>query len=95
MTLLIAPGAVLRLIGGADEGRDPRRVMRVLGARHLVQAGVEYRLGWRARRIGTGVDLLHGATSVGFGIVNPPWRRAAFTDAIVATGFAVLGATNG
>ena len=62
--LLIAPGAVLRLFGGADEGRAPRRVMRVLGARHLVQAGAEYRLGGRAREIGTGVDLLHGATSV-------------------------------
>ena len=95
MTLLIAPGPVLRLFGGADEGRAPRRVMRVLGARHLVQAGAEYRLGGRAREIGIGVDLLHGATSVVFGVVSPPWRRAALIDAGVATGFAVLGATNG
>jgi hypothetical protein len=69
--------------------------MRVLGARHLVQAGAEYRLGGAAREIGIGVDLLHGATSVVFGLVSPAWRRAALVDAAVATGFAVIGATNG
>jgi hypothetical protein len=95
VTLLTAPGTVLRLLGGADEDRAPRRLMRVLGARHLVQAGAEYRFGGRARKIGIGVDLLHGATSVVFGVVSPPWRRAAHIDAGVAAGFAVLGATNG
>jgi hypothetical protein len=95
MTLLIAPGSVLRLFGGADEDRTPRRVMRVLGARHIVQAGAEYRFGGGARKIGIGVDLLHGATSVVCSIVSPPWRRAALIDAGVATGFAILGATNG
>lgn len=95
MTLLLAPGTVLRLFGGADEDRTAKRVMRVLGIRHLVQAGAESRLGGRARTIGTGVDLLHGVTSVIFSIVSRPWRRAALIDAGVATGFAILGATNG
>ena len=94
LTLLIAPGPVLRLFGGADEGRVPCRIMRLLGARHIVQAAVEYRLGGRSRQIGIGVDLLHGTTSVAFGVLSPPWRRAALVDAGVATGFAVLGATN-
>jgi hypothetical protein len=94
LMLLLAPGPVLRLFGGADDDRIPRRVMRVLGARHLVQAGAEYRYGGRARKIGIEVDLLHGATSVVLGVVSPPWRRAAFIDAGVAVGFAVLGATN-
>jgi hypothetical protein len=93
--MLIAPAPVLRLFGGADEGRAPQRVMRVLGARHLVQAGAEYRFGGRARKIGTGVDLLHGVTSVVFSMVIPPWRRAALIDAGVAAGFAILGASNG
>ncbi len=48
MTLLVAPGALLRLFGGADEGRAPRRIMRVLGFRQLIQAGAEYRLGENA-----------------------------------------------
>jgi hypothetical protein len=95
LTLLLAPGALLRLFGDADEGRVPRRIMRVLGFRQLVQAGFEYRLGGNARKIGTGVDLLHGATSVIFSVMSPPWRRAALADAAVAAGFAVLGATNG
>ena len=95
MTLLIAPASVLRLFGGADEDRTAQRVMRALGARHLVQAGAEYRLGGRARKIGTEVDLLHGITSIIFSIVSRPWRRAALIDAGVATGFAILGATNG
>src|SRR5580698_9277376 len=77
MTLLMAPKTVLRLFGGADEGDVPCRVMRVLGARYLVQAGAEYGLGGIAREIGTGVDLLHAATSVLFSVLSPPWRRAA------------------
>jgi hypothetical protein len=68
--------------------------MRVLGARHLVQAGAEYRLGGRAREIGIGVDLLHGTSSVIYSVVSPTWRRAALVDAGVATAFAVLGATS-
>jgi hypothetical protein len=95
LTLIFMPGAVLRLFGGADEGRGPRRVMRILGFRHLFQAGLEYRLGGDTREIGIGVDLLHGATSVVFGVMTPRWRRAALSDAVVATGFALLGATNG
>ena len=92
--LLVSPGLVLRLFGGADESGGPRLVMRILGGRHLVQAGAEYRFGGRAREVGIVVDLLHGATSVGFGLLQPAWRRAALTDAAVAGGFAVLGVTN-
>ena len=95
MTLLIAPALMLRLFGGATEGREPLQMMRILGARHVVQAALEYRFGGRARKIGVYVDLLHGATSVGFGFFRPAWRRAALVDAGVASGFAVLGATNG
>ena len=92
--LLISPGAVLRLFGGADQGVAPRRVMRVLGARHVAQAGAEWAFGGRARQIGTVVDLLHAATSVGLAIIDPRWRRAALSDTAVTAGFVVLGVTN-
>lgn len=95
LTILTAPGSVIRLFGGVDEGKGPRLVMRILGARHLVQTGVEYRFGGRARQLGVVVNLLHATTSVGFGIVRPSWRRAALTDAAVAVAFAALGITNG
>ena len=68
--------------------------MRVLGARHVAQAGAEWAFGGRARRIGTVVDLLHATTSVGFAVVDPRWRRAALSDTTVTTGFVVLGLTN-
>jgi len=94
-TLLVDPGTVLRLFRGVDEGKEPRLVMRILGGRHLIQAGVEYHDGGGARQIGVVVDLLHATTSIVFGIVRPTWRRAALTDAGVAVGFAMLGLTNG
>jgi hypothetical protein len=89
--LCAVPGRVLKLMGGADEGLAPRRVMRVLGARHVLQGLAEYRFGASARRLGVGADLLHAATDVGFGVVDTRWRRAALTDAGIATGFAVVG----
>jgi hypothetical protein len=92
--LLVSPGTVLRLFGGADQGVTPRRVMRVLGARHVAQAGAEWAFGGRARQIGTVVDLLHAATSVGLAIIDPRWRRAALSDTAVTTGFVVLGVSN-
>jgi hypothetical protein len=92
--LLLSPGTVLRLFAGVDAGTTPRRVLRVLGARHVAQAGAEWLGGSRARQIGIVVDLLHAATSVGFSVVNPRWRRAALTDTAVTSGFVVLGVTN-
>ncbi len=92
--LLVAPGQILRLMGGADEGRGPRRVMRILGARHLAEAAAERRFGGTAREIGVGVDLIHAASDVGFAWLNARWRRAALTDAAVTAGFAVLGVVN-
>jgi hypothetical protein len=68
--------------------------MRVLGARHVAQAGAEWAFGGRARQIGTVVDLLHAATSVGFAVIKPGWRRAALSDTAVTTTFVVLGLTN-
>jgi hypothetical protein len=92
--LLVSPGTVLRLFGGVDAGTAPRRVMRVLGARHMAQAGAEWAFGGRAREIGIAVDIVHAATDVGFSIVNPRWRRAALSDTAVTAGFVFLGLAN-
>lgn len=92
--LLASPGTVLGLFGGADVGTTPRRVMRVLGAWHLAQAAVEWAGGGRARQVGMVVDLLHAATSVGFAVIDPRWRRAALSDSAITAGFVALGLTN-
>lgn len=91
VTLLIAPGAVLRVIGGADEDRIPKRIMRILGARHVLQSAGEFVFGDRALRLGVWVDGLHALTGYGFACVDARWRRAALADAVITTGFAAVG----
>ena len=92
--LLVAPGRVLRLTGHVDAGRGPRRLLRVLGARHLAQAALECRGGVRTRNVGTGVDATHALSDVVFACLDSRWRRAAALDALVTGGFVVLGLTN-
>lgn len=88
--LLGVPGLLVRVAGGTDELAS-RRVVRVLGARHLVEAGVEARHGGAVRRAGGVVDLIHAVTAVGFGLADGRWRRPALADAVVASAFAAAG----
>ncbi|MDQ6783184.1 MAG: hypothetical protein M3063_07040 [Actinomycetota bacterium] len=90
LLLLGAPGLAVRAAGGTDE-RASRRVVRVLGARHLAEAGLEARHGPGVRRAGGAVDLLHAVTAVGFGVADRRWRRPALADAVVASAFAATG----
>ncbi len=90
VVLLSAPGVVIRTLGGVDETAS-RRVLRVLGVRHLLEAVVEARRGPTVRRAGAVVDLVHSMTAVGFGVADRRWRRPALADAAVASGFAVAG----
>jgi hypothetical protein len=68
--------------------------MRILGARHLVEAAVEASFGRSAREAGVWVDGLHATTSLAFAWRSRPWRRAAFVDAAIASSFAALGYFN-
>jgi hypothetical protein len=95
--LLLAPGAVLALTTGPDSpcGGPARVVLRILGARHLLQAGVELR--WPRPRIlavAAAVDGVHAATGVAFGAADRRWRRAALLDAAIAAGFCLTTARN-
>jgi hypothetical protein len=97
--LLVVPGVVLGLIAArptadASADRQPRRILRVLGARHLAQAAVEWRRGPTTRNIGTGIDVLHASTDIAFACLDARWRRAALTDALVTTGLVALDLTN-
>ncbi len=85
--LLAVPGRVLRVAGGVD-GTGPRRVVRVLGTRHLLEAFLEARGGVAARRLGGAADLLHALSAVGFAVWDGRWRRPASIDAAVELGFA-------
>jgi hypothetical protein len=96
VALIGVPGL---LIGMTGEKPGPRAcaVARVLGARHLIQAGVTAvsQLGDPGGSVvlggGAAMDLLHASSMVALGAMDPHARRAALTDASVETALAVIG----
>ena len=83
------PGAAARLFGGQD-GPGVRAVLRILGARHLLQGVGELWPHGGRHDLDPVIDGLHALTATGLAILDPRWRRPAATDAAVAAGF--LGA---
>ena len=81
---LCAPGPLYRRLTGSEPDRTARVVIRVLGARHVVQGLVLLRAGRTAHRLGAGVDLLHGLSMVGLAAVDERRRAGAHASAIAA-----------
>ena len=97
--LLGAPRAVLRVAPGRDPDdqreRRVRVVVRVLGARHLLQGAAELALGpdaVAAGRVGAAVDAAHSLSMVALAGFDRRRRVVASTDAAVAAAFAASGA---
>ncbi len=90
LTLVVVPGRVLGALRAPDRSIGHRRIIQVLGARHLVEAVVARRHP-SARPWMVVVDVLHACSGLGLAVVSQRWRRAALTDAAVAGGFAVMG----
>lgn len=91
--LLVAPRAVLTHVHGVRVDERSLVVARVLGARHLVQAGVTLVAPRPAGlALGVVVDVLHAATAAGLALVDPTRRRAGLVDTVSATVWAVAGA---
>jgi hypothetical protein len=97
LTLVAAPGAVIRLVTGHLPGRRERRVARLLGARHLIQAAVTALAPVPSvLAAGAGADALHAASMIMLAAVDRGSRRAALTDAtaeslLAAAGFSSAG----
>ncbi|MFB9833531.1 hypothetical protein [Actinoallomurus acaciae] len=88
--LVTAPRAVLHVLSGRAATASQVPVMRVLGARHVVQAAVELaRPTPRALRAGAAVDPLHASTCAV--AVSPIWRRPALVDGTGALTLATAG----
>ena len=69
------------------------RVVRVLGARQVVQAGLA--LAFPAESLlalGVGVDALHALSMVPVVAAAPRWRRPALVSGLTAAAFAAAGA---
>ena len=92
LLLLLRPDTGLATLAGSDDTSEPARVViRILGARHLVELGLELRHGSTWRRAGGVIDAIHSVTALGFATLDHRWRRAAIADAAVAAGFATMG----
>ena len=70
------------------------RVVRVLGARQVVQAGLALALlpAEPLLGLGVGVDALHALSMVPVVAAAPRWRRPALVSGLTAAAFAVAGA---
>jgi hypothetical protein len=90
--LLVAPGRVLGDLPHQEIKGAARTFARILGARHLVEAGVLLR-GHGRRRVllGAGVDGVHAATMFGLAAMRPDVRRLALTNAFAASALAGAG----
>jgi len=100
--LLAAPRRMLTGCTPGQAGPRTLGVVRVLGARHLLQAaltaGVLSACGpseesppGRALRAGSGVDTAHAASMLGLALAHRPLRRAALADALLESSLAAFG----
>ena len=88
-TLALArPQTLLKLSPGNDSA-GTRRVVRVLGARYIVQAtaGALARRPW-VPAADASVDVIHAASMVGLAALAPRHRRLALTSLAAAIAFA-------
>jgi hypothetical protein len=86
---LVAPGLVGRVLLFRKPDWKTRAVARVLGMRHLVQAGLTYSAGPGLHVLGADVDLLHSGSMLLLAAAAGRHRRAALTSAAIAATFAV------
>ncbi|SEG47680.1 hypothetical protein SAMN04489712_105434 [Thermomonospora echinospora] len=88
--LLVAPGLLLRASAGRPTSPADRWVLRVLGLRHLVQAGLYVRHPTPvACAVGGAVDVLHVASCLAVAPFASRWRRPALADAVVESALTV------
>ena len=87
LAMLISPDALLSEGAKISSDRTARRVVRVLGARHLVQGIVLFRRDPTWHRVGSMIDVLHGLTAAVFAVAVPRWRGPAALSALVSLVF--------
>jgi hypothetical protein len=93
-TVLVAvPDRVLAAVGGpARNAPRAAGIARALGARLVVQAGVDAVLGPRTRHVDLALELSHAASMLPAALIWPTHRRPALVSAACAAGIALLDA---
>jgi hypothetical protein len=90
--LVLAPGSAIRVATGRLPSRRARRVARVLGTRHLIQAALTAAAPEPAvLELGGQLDAVHTASMLLLAAVSPAGRRAALTDALAEAALAAAG----
>ena len=89
--LMLAPAAPLRTLTGGREPVGGSTLLRVLGARHALQAAATLAAPspWTLR-LGAVADGLHATSAVVFARIDARERRAALIDAALAAAWAAL-----
>lgn len=85
---LTAADGVLAAAGGS--GPRARTVVRVLGARLLIQGGLDVAWGRRTRGPDVVVELTHAASMLSVAAIWRAYRAPALTSAAVAASLATL-----
>jgi hypothetical protein len=94
VALATAPDRVLGLTQ-PDRPDTPvaNRLLRVLGVRHLLQAGVEALAPAPAvHYLGAAADGLHALSGIGLAVLDRRWRRAALIDSAIASALGLAAA---
>jgi len=89
VTEICAPRWGIGMLLGRAPDRKMAAVIRVLGARHLVQALMTRGKGRTAHRIGGTIDLLHAVSMVGIAVHYKKHRPPALLSAAIALVFGV------
>lgn len=90
--LLACPDRPIRALTGVRLTPRDRHVLRVLGARQVVQAAVSLvHPSHRVLAVGSAVDALHAASCLGLAAADSRWRRGAVLGAADAAAFAFAG----
>jgi hypothetical protein len=92
IVLLAVPERLLRAGDGGPVPAAAVVAVRVLGVRHLLQAGASAVLATGSvAGLGALVDTVHAGSCVGLAAGWKRWRRAALVDVLVEAGFAASG----
>lgn len=90
--LLAAPETVLERVHGLRVDRKAVVVARILGARHLIQAGLSGASPSPERLAGgVWVDTVHALTALGLAAIDRDRARAGVTDGVIAGVWAGFG----
>ncbi len=91
IVLLCAPGRALELVTGVPPSPRARRIVRVLGARHVVQAAMTANAGSAGLTLGAMVDGAHASSMLLLAGADRRMRPAGLSDATAALLFAAAG----